>query len=138
MSQTKISRVSKYDTPRHVFQFALWCKKYFWKGILLWLIPHLQRFAPSTNLNPYLHSSKLPTPTYTVFWKKLWNYEILALEISSCIYFKRKTRGCRIMLIFSLWNFLRRCGNLRKFCLILGILARWKQVLSWKMLPVLW
>ena len=36
-----------------------------WKQMFLWLNPHLERFTPSTKLNPHLYSSKFPTPTYT-------------------------------------------------------------------------
>ena len=32
--------------------------------------PHLERFTPSTKLNPHLHFDKLPTPTYTLVLKK--------------------------------------------------------------------
>ena len=41
--------------------------------MILWkqtLEPKLERFTPSTNLNPNLQFDKLPTPTYTMGLKK--------------------------------------------------------------------
>ena len=48
--------------------------------MFLWLNPHLERFTPSTKLNPHLCSSKCPTPTYTVGLEKPGIWPSILLE----------------------------------------------------------
>ena len=61
--------MNKYITPQYVNQLPLWYKSIFEKTFdntlkTNHLNPHLERFTPSTKLNPYLCSSKCQTPTY--------------------------------------------------------------------------